>query len=84
MAQNIKFGDLDVELPNVNFNKFGKFLPIIILIFLSSLSFYTVDANENGVVLRFGQYSHTTMPGLRFKIPLVDQVYIIKVDYQKF
>ena len=41
-----------------------------------------VDAYENGVVLRLGKYSHTTTPGLQFKIPFVDQVYRVKVDKQ--
>ena len=68
MAQNIKFGDIDVQIPSFNFKKFGGLIPLIIIIFLASLSFYTVDANENGVVLRMGKYSHTTMPGLQFKI----------------
>ena len=41
-----------------------------------------MNANENGVVLRLGKYSHTTSPGLQFKIPLIDQVYRVKVDKQ--
>ena len=73
---------MDIEIPSIDFKKFGGFLPIIIILILASFSFYTVDANENGVVLRLGKYSHTTRPGLQFKIPLVDQVYRVKVDYQ--
>ena len=30
---------------------------------------YTVDAPERGVVLRFGEYAQSTMPGLRWHIP---------------
>ena len=82
MAQNIKFGDMDVQIPSFDFNKFGRYIPIIIIIILATFSFYTVDANENGVVLRLGKYSHTTLPGLRFKIPLIDRVYRIQVDKQ--
>ena len=55
MAQNIKFGDMDVQIPSFNFKKFGGLIPLIIILFLASLSFYTVDANENGVVLRIGK-----------------------------
>ena len=69
MAQKVKIGDVDVELPSFDFNKYGRFLPIIILLILSSFAFYTVDAYENGVILRLGKYSHTTPPGLHFKIP---------------
>ncbi len=82
MAQNIKFGDLDLEVPSFDFKKFGGILPLIVIVFLASLSFYTVDANENGVVLRLGKYSHTTMPGLHPKFPFIDRVYTVKVDYQ--
>ena len=82
MAQNIKFGDMDIQIPSFDFNKFGRFIPIIIILLLAAFSFYTVDANENGVVLRLGKYSHTTLPGLRFKIPLIDRVYRIQVDKQ--
>jgi len=84
MAQKIKFGDVDVdvELPSFDFNKFGKILPIVLLLILASFSFYTVDAYENGVILRLGKYSHTTPPGLHFKIPLIDQVKLVKVDKQ--
>ena len=82
MAQNIKFGDVDIQIPSFNSKKIGMFLPIIIIVILAFTAFYTVDANENGVVLRLGKYSHTTMPGLHFKIPVIDKVYTIKVDYQ--
>ena len=82
MAQNIKFGDIDLQIPSFDFKKFGGLIPLIIIVILAFNAFYTVDANENGVVLRLGKYSHTTMPGLHFKIPVIDKVYTIKVDYQ--
>lgn len=41
-------------------------------------SFYTVEADEEGVVTRFGKYISTSEPGLHFKIPWVDQVYKVK------
>ncbi|SMF11582.1 FtsH protease activity modulator HflK [Pseudobacteriovorax antillogorgiicola] len=53
-----------------------------ILIFIAVLSglkaFYTVEADEEGVVTRFGKYIHTSQPGLHFKVPWVDQVYKVK------
>ena len=82
MAQNIKFGDIDVQLPNFEFKKFGSLIVLIAFVILAFFSFYTVDANENGVILRLGKYSHTTMPGLHFKLPIIDRVYRVKVDYQ--
>ncbi len=40
----------------------------IVAIWLSS-GFYTVAANEQGVVLRFGEYVKTTQPGLNYHLP---------------
>ena len=72
----------DIKIPKIDPSRFKKFfyLPLVIFLILSSL--YTVDANENGVVLRLGKYYDTTNPGLHFKLPFIDQVKKIKVDYQ--
>jgi membrane protease subunit HflK len=58
----------------------GIFLIVIIgiVVMLASESFYTVDAKERAVVLRFGKYLETKGPGLQFKLPLLDR--IEKVD----
>lgn len=46
-------------------------------------AFYTVPAESEAVVTRFGRYSHTVQPGLRFKIPWgVDVVRKIPVKRQ--
>ncbi len=42
-------------------------------------SFYTVDEQERAVVLRFGEYNQTENPGLRFKVPLIDDVTKVRV-----
>ncbi|GHD53552.1 protease FtsH subunit HflK [Marinobacter persicus] len=42
-------------------------------------SFYTVDEQERAVVLRFGEYNRTENPGLRFKVPLIDDVTKVRV-----
>ncbi|MHC4080929.1 MAG: FtsH protease activity modulator HflK [Planctomycetota bacterium] len=51
-------------------------------------SFYTVRAEEVGVVLRFGKYIKTVEPGLRFKIPFwvdtVDKVPVRRQLKQEF
>ncbi|MCS7238413.1 MAG: FtsH protease activity modulator HflK [Thermoguttaceae bacterium] len=42
--------------------------------------FYTVDAHERAVVLRFGKFRPPIVePGLRFKIPVVDEVIKVSV-----
>lgn len=56
-------------------------LAILVLIFILS-SYYQVEPNESGVVLRFGRYIKTTGPGPHFKIPLIEKVLKVKTDYQ--
>lgn len=82
MAKNIKFGDMDIQVPDFEFKKLGSLGGLVLAIVIIFFSFYTVNANENGVVLRLGKYSHTTLPGLHFKIPALDRVYKVRVDYQ--
>ena len=82
MANNIKFGDLDVQIPSFDFKKIGGLITVIIVAITLFFSIYTIQANENGVVLRLGKYHETTMPGLHFIITFVDMVYPVKVDYQ--
>jgi membrane protease subunit HflK len=45
-------------------------------------SLYQVQPEEVGVVVRLGRYVRTTEPGLRTKIPLIEQVYKIPVQRQ--
>lgn len=57
--------------PLGNFFK-GKFLLIISLIIAVawlSTGFYTVQPDEEGVILRFGKYARTSVPGLNYKLP---------------
>lgn len=46
----------------------------VLLVALAFNSVYTLDEQERGVLLRLGKYHSTENPGLRWKIPLVDQV----------
>jgi len=43
--------------------------------------FYTIDEQDRGVVLRFGKFHSTAMPGLRWRIPFpVDRVETVNVS----
>src|SRR4051812_44724108 len=53
---------------------------LILAIWLVSDISYTVKPYEQAVVLRLGKYQATTMPGLHFKVPLVDQVMKVSVE----
>ena len=52
---------------------------VVLIGLLGYNSMYRVDEKERAVVLRFGEYHTTEDPGLKFKIPLVDRVFIEEV-----
>jgi len=57
--------------PNSPLGKFGPFGIVALLgaVMLLASSFFTVQGNEQAVVLRFGDYVRTTGPGLHLKWP---------------
>jgi membrane protease subunit HflK len=61
----------------------GKIVWLIVILGLFGLwllqSFYQVEAEEQGVVLRFGEYSRTTGPGLHFVMWPIETVETPKV-----
>tara|TARA_Y100001970_G_C14198599_1_gene839682 strand:- start:271 stop:1254 length:984 start_codon:yes stop_codon:yes gene_type:complete len=63
-------------------DRFKYMLTILLLVLgIGYLSYYTVDANEEAVILRLGKYNDTVGPGLHFRIPLIDSIYKVKVEY---
>ncbi len=55
----------------------------LLLIVVAFTSYYTVPAESEGVVLRFGRFVNTVSSGLHFKIPLgVDTIEIVPVRRQ--
>jgi modulator of FtsH protease HflK len=62
----------------LNKSLFG-FLIIFLLVVASYSSFYKVDTEETGVLLRLGKFSGYSEPGLHFKLPFgIDRVYLVK------
>jgi len=56
----------------------------LLVLWLAFSSFYTVNADERGVVRRFGKYlAPPSPPGLHFKLPGIDSVDLVKVDQVK-
>jgi membrane protease subunit HflK len=55
---------------------------VLIIIVLQGVysSFFKITPSEVGVVLRLGEYSRTTAPGLHFKIPYIDHLYKVDVE----
>jgi membrane protease subunit HflK len=70
--------------PSDAWRRYVPFIPwvlgALVALFLISDFSYTVEPHEQAVVLRFGAYKATTMPGLHFKLPIVDQVMKVSVE----
>jgi membrane protease subunit HflK len=71
-------------MPSEAWQRFLPWFPwivalILILWLLTDIS-YTVKPYEQAVVLRFGKYHTTTLPGLHLKLPLIDQVLKVSVE----
>jgi membrane protease subunit HflK len=54
-------------------------LAVVALLLWGLLGFYQVDQQERGVVLRFGKYYDTVMPGLQWNPPLIDEVTLLNI-----
>lgn len=63
--------------PNGSFGGLMMAAGVILLVVLGFNTVYTLDETERGVVLRLGEYLKTESPGLRFKLPVVDQVIVV-------
>jgi membrane protease subunit HflK len=77
---------------NLNFNRpsaaqiaaivIGALLIVLLIVVLLTFS-YTVGAESEGVVLRFGKFFKTVEPGLHFKLPLgIDAVTVLPIRRQ--
>ncbi len=81
--KKVKIGDSEFEVSSSQTWMFVAVLLLIAVVITVAMSFYTIDANENGVVLRFGKYYKTTYPGLHLKLPWgIDKLYKVRVGYQ--
>ncbi len=76
---NIGGEQIEVMMPERNIIIYGALAILLLWIVFSSV--YTVDADEVGVVQRFGKHHTNTEPGLNFKLPWgIDKVTKVKVQ----
>jgi membrane protease subunit HflK len=74
---------IQIPMPRVNIRMILWGFLAILLIIIVRTSIYTVQTEEQAVVLRFGKYHQTVGPGLRFKLPLgIDSAHIVPVKRQ--
>lgn len=73
---------------NFKFKGWGYLIAIIIIIIIGLTSFYTVNQDEVGVVMRFGRYVDIKQPGLNWKLPFgietVNKVNVKRVRTMEF
>lgn len=80
---------IEINVPDGFQNLKGQFggllgvVVVLLLIWAGFSSVFTVPAESEGVVLRFGKYKDTVAPGLQFKLPFgIDKVAIVQVQRQ--
>jgi membrane protease subunit HflK len=82
----IQFGNeiVELKLPSFNGKAVISVVAAIMLLGAGVTSFYTVQVEEAGVVLRFGKHIDTVEPGLHFKLPFgIDEVIRVPVRRQQ-
>lgn len=77
----VNIGGENIELPAFDKRIIPYIIIGIVFIWLIFSSIYTVDADEVGVIQRFGKYANTTQPGLHFKLPWgIESVKKVKIQ----
>ncbi|NOZ25492.1 MAG: FtsH protease activity modulator HflK [Nitrospirae bacterium] len=83
MEQKVPFDLKDLRPPKINVKTVAGVAAAILLGILLFSSYFTVDTEEVGVVLRFGKFVRTVNPGLNFKMPFgIEKVYKVPVERQ--
>jgi membrane protease subunit HflK len=73
----------DLQIPHISVRLIASIVAVILLIVLAWTSGYTVQAESEGVVLRFGKFLKTVEPGLHFKLPFgIDRVTVLPTRRQ--
>lgn len=79
----LKFPGGKVSGPQISFSKIGFGIVGLTILLAGWTSYYTVPAESEGVILRFGSYLSTVESGLHFKLPLgIDDVSILPTRRQ--
>jgi membrane protease subunit HflK len=74
---------INLNLPRPPMRLIGAALVVVAALIVLWTSYYTVAAESEGVVLRFGKFLKTVEPGLHFKLPLgIDEVSVLPTRRQ--
>src|SRR5437762_10459829 len=73
----------DLKIPHIPLRLIASIAAVLLLLALAWTSCYTVQAESEGVVLRFGKFLKTVEPGLHFKLPFgIDEVTVLPTRRQ--
>lgn len=77
-------GGGDFKIPDISPGQIRRVVSVALIVILVLLAiqlrpWYTVGLDERAVVLRFGRYHRMVGPGLKLKIPLVEEIVIENV-----
>jgi membrane protease subunit HflK len=73
----------DLQIPHIPVRLIVSIAAVLLLLVLAWTSGYTVQAESEGVVLRFGKFLKTVEPGLHFKLPFgIDRVTVLPTRRQ--
>jgi membrane protease subunit HflK len=74
---------INLNLPKPPMRLIAGILVVVAILIVLWTSYYTVAAESEGVVLRFGKFLKTVEPGLHFKLPLgIDEVTVLPTRRQ--
>ncbi|SVD06841.1 uncharacterized protein METZ01_LOCUS359695, partial [marine metagenome] len=80
---DIDFNRIEIpKLPKLPLGGLKAIIAVLVVVVAAFSTLYQVQPEEVGVVLRFGQYVRTTEPGLRAKLPFVEEVRKVPVQRQ--
>jgi membrane protease subunit HflK len=82
MAQSDVFDFNQMKMPKLSPNliRYGIIAVIILIVLVSS--FFRIEPEEVGVILRFGKFNRTVNPGLNFKLPFIETLDKVAVQRQ--
>ncbi|MFO7608875.1 MAG: FtsH protease activity modulator HflK [Candidatus Krumholzibacteriia bacterium] len=73
----------EIKLPQFRAGGVRVVLLLVLALIAAVSSFYTIDPEETGMVMRFGAYVRSTDPGLHFKLPFgIERVVKVPIERQ--
>ncbi|MCX5906934.1 MAG: SPFH domain-containing protein, partial [Deltaproteobacteria bacterium] len=83
MNQNMPFDFSQFQLPKIEMRTVRWIVLGVLIFILVFSSFFTVNPEEVGVILRFGKFTRTANPGMNFKLPFgIEAVTKVPVERQ--